>query len=35
MAGFVYIMTNPSFQAELVKIGKTSKDPEKHRKSGL
>lgn len=27
MAGFVYIMSNPSFQKDLVKIGKSDRDP--------
>jgi len=35
MAGFVYIMSNPSFANGLIKIGKSDKDPEEYRKAEL
>ena len=35
MGGFVYIMSNPSHQDGMLKIGKSSKDPEEFRKREL
>src|SRR5262245_58811205 len=35
MAGFVYIMSNPSFVAGRIKIGKSDRDPEEYRKVEL
>src|SRR5262245_45740244 len=35
MAGFIYIMSNPSFVAGRIKIGKSDRDPEEFRKSEL
>jgi ribosomal protein S27E len=35
MAGFVYIMSNPSLADGLIKIGKSDRDPEEFRKSEL
>ena len=35
MAGFVYIMSNPSFTDGPIKIGKSDRDPEEFRKSEL
>ena len=35
MAGFVYIMSNPSFADGRIKIGKSDRDPEEFRKSEL
>ena len=31
MAGFVYVMSNPSLSEGLLKIGKSDKDPTKYR----
>ena len=31
MTGYVYIMSNPAFSGERVKIGRTDKDPAKYR----
>jgi len=35
MAGFIYIMSNPSLVKGMLKIGKSSKDPENYRKLEL
>jgi hypothetical protein len=35
MAGFVYIMSNPSFADGRIKIGKSDRDPNEHRKAEL
>jgi hypothetical protein len=35
MAGFIYIMSNPSFVSGRIKIGKSDRDPEEFRKSEL
>jgi hypothetical protein len=35
MAGFVYIMSNPSFVSGRIKIGKSDRDPEEFRKPEL
>jgi hypothetical protein len=35
MAGFVYIMSNPSFADGRIKIGKSDRDPEEFRRSEL
>jgi len=35
MAGFIYVMSNEGFTNELLKIGKSSRDPEEFRKSEL
>jgi hypothetical protein len=35
MAGFIYIMSNAAFASGLIKIGKSSKDPEDYRKNEL
>jgi hypothetical protein len=35
MAGFIYIMSNPSYHSGWVKIGKSDRDPEEFRRSEL
>jgi hypothetical protein len=35
MAGFIYVMSNPSFIANLIKIGKSDKDPTQFRAAEL
>ena len=35
MAGFIYIMSNPSFSDRIIKIGKSKSDPKEFRKDEL
>ena len=35
MAGFVYVMSNPSFSDGQIKVGKSSKDPREERADEL
>lgn len=35
MAGWIYVMSNPSFERGIVKIGKSERDPSLHRKKEL